>query len=133
MPEAQARALLQELGLRGRVRLERGGCADPAQAGQVVDQSPPPGQSLPTGSWVDITVCPAPSPTRRVEVPDLGGLEEAQARALLKNAGLGLVVARRVGCAEPQAAGRVIWQAPAAGQQAKRGQRVAVRVCRGGK
>jgi beta-lactam-binding protein with PASTA domain len=80
---------------------------------------------------VDITVCPALAPGRLVEVPDLQGLEEAQAKAALKAAGLGMHISRRLKCERQDLMGRVIQQTPPPGQQARLGQRVAVKICRG--
>jgi eukaryotic-like serine/threonine-protein kinase len=131
LPEAAARAELSQTGLRGRVRQEAGACQDPASAGLVVRQRPEPGQDLTPNSWVDITVCPSLAPGRRVEVPNLYGQDEAQARAALKAAGLGMHVKRRVKCERDGLMGKVICQLPPAGEQARLGQRVAVSICRG--
>ncbi len=131
LPEASARAELSRAGLRGRVHQEPGACQDPAAAGLVHRQHPEPGQGLPPNSWVDISVCPALAPGRRVEVPNLHGLEEAQARAALKAAGLRMQITRREKCERADHLGRVVCQSPPAGEQAGRGQRVKVRVCRG--
>lgn len=129
LAEAQARAALQEVGLRGRVRLARRDCA--GQAGAVVGQSPAAGQELAPGAWVDLIVCPPPSPARRVEVPDLRGMDESQAKALLKSAGLHLAVKKRPSCGQAGVAGSVLCQRPAPGQQLGRGRTVWVQVCRG--
>ncbi|MFH1035428.1 MAG: PASTA domain-containing protein [Pseudomonadota bacterium] len=131
LPEATARAELSRAGLRGRVHQEAGACQDPGSVGLVMRQRPEPGLGLPPNSWVDITICPELAPGRRVEVPHLIGLEEAQAKATLKAAGLGMRVTRRAKCQRQDLMGRVVQQSPAAGQQARRGQGVAVKICRG--
>jgi beta-lactam-binding protein with PASTA domain len=130
LPEVQARAELSKAGLRGRVHQESGACQDPATAGLVLRQRPEPDQDLPPNSWVDITICPPLAPGRRVEVPNLYGQDEVQARAALKAAGLSMQVTRRVKCERQDHMGRVVCQSPPAGEQARLGQRVAVRICR---
>lgn len=131
LAEASARAELSRAGLRGRVHQESAPCPDPAAAGLVLRQRPEPGVELPANSWVEISVCPQAPSGRRVEVPNLQGLDEAQAQAALKAAGLRMRVSKRVKCENPQLMGRVTCQSPPAGEQAQPGLRVAVRVCRG--
>jgi len=131
LTEALARAELSKAGLQGRVRQEAGHCQDPASAGLVLRQRPEPDQGLPPNSWVDITVCRRQATGRRLEVPNLHGLEEAQARAALAAAGLGLHITKREKCQRPDLLGRVVCQTPPAGEQARAGQRVKVRICRG--
>ncbi|MBI5522714.1 MAG: PASTA domain-containing protein [Desulfarculus sp.] len=131
LSEAAARAELSRTGLRGRVHQEPAPCADPAAAGLVVRQRPEPGAGLPANSWVEVAVCPQVPAGRRVEVPNLQGLDEAQAQAALKAAGLRMSVAKRLRCERPELMGKVTCQTPPAGEQARPGQRVGVRVCRG--
>ncbi|MBI4799807.1 MAG: PASTA domain-containing protein [Desulfarculus sp.] len=131
LSEAQARAELSRTGLRGRVHQESGPCPDPAAAGLVLRQRPEPGADLPASSWVEITVCPQAPSGRRVEVPNLQGLDEIQAQAALKAAGLRMHVTKRIKCERPERMGKVVCQMPPAGEQARPSQRVGVRVCRG--
>jgi serine/threonine-protein kinase len=131
LSEAAARDELQKAGLRGRVHQKPGPCPGPATAGLVVSQQPEPDQEVPAKSWVEISVCPPQATGRRVEVPLLLGLEEAQAQAALKAAGLRMQVTKRLKCSQPEKMNRVVGQDPPAGQQARPGQRVGLRICRG--
>src|SRR4029077_15820828 len=60
LPEAEARAKLQANFIVQKKTLI---VADPAAVGTVVAQSPDPGQKIPKGSTVTLTIGVAPAPT----------------------------------------------------------------------
>ncbi len=81
----EARASLEEAGLvLGEIGTQE--TAD-VQPGMVIALSPEPGSVVPRGSEVDIVLSAEPG---KVGIPDLAGVEQGQAHAMLQ--GLGLVV-----------------------------------------
>jgi eukaryotic-like serine/threonine-protein kinase len=111
-----ARAKLREVGLElGRVRE----VPSSEPAGQVVGQSPEPGLVLNVGDRVDIEVS-----NGGVLVPNVIGASEAQARAILTNAGFVVAVEQQVDNVSPP--GTVIAQAPEPGSQGRLGATVSI-------
>jgi beta-lactam-binding protein with PASTA domain len=94
-------------------------------AGTVVAQSPPQRQKVQKGSRVTLNVSKGPS---AVAVPDVVGLERAEAASALRDAGLTAVV-QTVPSQEPE--GTVVAQSPTAGTSVRAGSRVQVNVSEG--
>jgi beta-lactam-binding protein with PASTA domain len=83
LTEPDASTRLEETGLKtGKVTYE----VSEGRQGTVIKQSPPPGQSLPVGSQVDIVV----SKPKTIKAPDLTGMNRREAESLLKQTGLSL-------------------------------------------
>ena len=90
--------------------------------GQVVAQDPRGGAEANEGSTVRINVSKG---SDQVEVPDVVGLDQADAREQLGNLGLGTNV---VEVPSSQPAGTVVAQSPVAGSKARLGSRVRLNV-----
>jgi beta-lactam-binding protein with PASTA domain len=110
-------------GLRTAVRRRLG----PQAAGTVVAQRPDAGVEVARGSLLVLTVSRGPAP---VEVPDLIGLNQAQAGVRLAEVGLEPAFVR-VTSSKPS--GQVIAQRPRAGAGLAEGSKVHVTVSKGGK
>jgi eukaryotic-like serine/threonine-protein kinase len=82
-----------------------------APAGQVIAQSPLPGQHLPAGANVSVALS-AGRP--RALVPDVQGFNAERAQTLLRRAGFDVTQATQE---SPMAAGRVLRTEPGAGQE----------------
>ena len=95
------------------------------QEGRVVGQSTEAGEELEVGKRVVLTLSRGPEP---VDLPDVVGQQEGQARNTLENANLRVVVTRKYDTA---AAGTVIAQAPQAGQTVEQESTVTLTVSRG--
>jgi serine/threonine-protein kinase len=115
----EAASRLREDGL-GVIIRER---ASPEPVDTVVDQSPGAGQQVDEGSTVTLYV----SNGRLREVPDVVGLEQAEAEAELSDAGFNASV-RTVQVEEPDGDGRVISQTPSGGKERRRGDTVVITV-----
>jgi eukaryotic-like serine/threonine-protein kinase len=112
----QAQNALLEAGLRVRIREE---ASDDVAANRVISQNPEAGISVAQGTQVTITVSTGPA---RVEVPDVIGNTEAQARATLESRGLQVEVEY-----EPHSEnGTVLNQDPPRGTQVERGTTVTI-------
>jgi len=120
---AAAQAALQRAGLAARV------VRVPSQepAGTVVAQTPPAGSSIDRGETVRLNVSQGPSAPTTVEVPDVSGLDEADARTQLRAAGFGVQVIGEP-TEDPTQEGLVLRQEPAAAEPARRGSRVTIYV-----
>jgi len=92
-------------------------CSNTAAAGLVISQVPAAGEQAPYGSAVALSVSTGFCP---VMAPNLVGQTQAVAGGLLAAANLGIGVATQE-CSDTVAAGLVISQVPAAGEQAPRG------------
>jgi beta-lactam-binding protein with PASTA domain/tRNA A-37 threonylcarbamoyl transferase component Bud32 len=115
---ADARPLLTDAGLEiSEVREEPSD--DPE--GTVLEVQPPEGSEVDVGSSV---VLVASSGT--IEVPNVEGLPEAEATAILNQAGFQVLVNDEESAAEDP--GTVLFQAPAAGTEVSVGSRVAITV-----
>ena len=99
--------------------------SDDVRSGRVVETSPPAGATLERGSEVTLRVSRGPE---QVEVPDVTGDSEENARSALESAGLrvGKITREESG----EAAGTVIEQSPAAGQEVDKGGAVDLTVAR---
>ena len=102
-------------------------CSNSVAAGLVVSQTPGAGQQAPHGSSVALTVSTGPC---LVTVPDVVGQTQAAAGSALGGANLnsGTVTQQ---CSNSVAAGSVISQTPAAGEQAAFGSSVTLAVSTG--
>lgn len=99
----------------------------------VLDLSPEPGENLPLGQEIRLTVCMKEAATEEagtemVEVPELAGLGREGVQEALENAGL-LVNWAEV--ADDSPAGTVLGQEPAAGESVAAGTYVTVRISKG--
>jgi serine/threonine-protein kinase len=104
---AQARSVLQAAGLRIGEIDEVPNVAD---AGVIVATRPPTGATRPSGTPIGLVVSRGPADIR---VPDVVGLEQAEARRRIESAGLKLgSVSTRVARGRP---GLVLLQRPTAG------------------
>ncbi len=86
-------------------------CHDTVPAGSVISQSPAPGGSTVSGNTVNLVLSTGPC---NAVVPDVTGLQEAEAGTALESAGL-VVGQVSVQCSDTVEAGRVISHTPAAG------------------
>ena len=128
MTEEGAVTSLKQAGLKvGTVVSEQ---SDKGPAGTVIAQDPAAGTKIAEGSLVALTLSggASPSPSPSVEVPDVLGLQQADAAQKLTAAGLAVVVV-----SEPSltAAGEVVSQAPTGGVIAARGTTVTITVSTG--
>lgn len=111
-----ARAKLREVGLElGKVEQ----VASEEPEGQVLEQTPSAGTQLDAGTRVDIKVSNGTQ-----LIPDVQGRSEAQAKAILTNAGFEVVVEYAQDNVAPE--GTVISQAPEAGQPGRAGAIVSI-------
>ncbi|MEE8487238.1 MAG: PASTA domain-containing protein [Gemmatimonadota bacterium] len=106
-PEAEARRLIEEIGLEYTVR--RGLAHREAPEGTVLAQSPLAGQFARPGAPVDVTLSRGPEVHT---LPDVAGLSERQAGIVLERLGYDVEIERRE---DPMAAGRAVETRPAAG------------------
>ena len=101
----QARALLEQRNIRVRVRR----ISSNGPVGEVLEQSPAPGERLSADTVVVLTVSRASAP-EQVTVPLVEGRLRSEAASLLRRAGLGIEI-RTV--RSPQPEGTVVSQTPA--------------------
>jgi eukaryotic-like serine/threonine-protein kinase len=97
--------------------------SDDVRSGRVVETSPPAGTTLERGSEVTLQVSRGPE---QVEVPDVTGESEDNARSALES--VGLRVGKITQAESGEAPGTVIEQSPAAGEQVDKGAAVALTV-----
>jgi beta-lactam-binding protein with PASTA domain len=116
MPQDEAEQALEDAGFQTRVERV---FSDDVRNGRVVATSPPAGTTLERGSEVTLQVSRGPE---QVEVPDVTGDSEDNARSALEGAGLrvGEITREQSG----EAPGTVIEQSPAAGEQVDKGDAV---------
>jgi hypothetical protein len=120
--EAEAVRQARRVGLRTAIRRALG----PEAAGTVASQNPVAGLEVARGTLLVLTVSRGPAP---VEVPNLIGLNEAQAGVRLSEVGLETQVVR-VTSSEPS--GEVIRQRPRPGVGVQEGSTVRITVSEGG-
>jgi eukaryotic-like serine/threonine-protein kinase len=120
LQQDEAEQQLRDAGFEPRV--ERVFSSD-VRKGRVVDSSPPAGTTLERGSQVTLQVSRGPE---QVEVPDVTGDSEDNARSALE--GLGLRVGKITREESGEAPGTVIEQSPAAGEQVDEGSAVGLTV-----
>jgi serine/threonine-protein kinase len=113
MPQDEAEQALEDAGFQSRV--ERA-YSNEVRNGRVIGTSPPAGTTLERGSEVTLNVSRGPE---QVEVPDVTGGSEDNARSALEGAGLRVGnITREV---SDEAPGTVIEQSPAGGEQVDKG------------
>ncbi|MFJ5086834.1 Stk1 family PASTA domain-containing Ser/Thr kinase [Streptomyces sp. NPDC088674] len=116
--EAEAREELSDAGLDVKVAAERVFSQD-ADEGAVAKQSPGAGKRLAAGDTVTLTLSKGPD---LVEVPDVEGKQEDEAKGLLEDAGFEVKVSRWF-------LGHTVWdQSVSGGDTAPRGSTVTIRV-----
>lgn len=93
--------------------------------GRTVRTEPGAGTVVPNGSSVDLLISKG---SNTVQVPDLIGLQEAEARSAIENADLSAIVRERD---DPAPEGEVVSQAPPAGTELKKGDEVTIFVSSG--
>jgi eukaryotic-like serine/threonine-protein kinase len=121
MTERDATAALNEVGLIVRVNDEY---SESVAEGLVIRSDPPAGNQAVVGDTVLIVVSMGPAP---VQVPNLIGMTENQARQAVESLGLVLnVSATRQPVADPAQDGIVVAQVPNAGQTVNKGTTVTV-------
>jgi serine/threonine-protein kinase len=113
MPQDEAEQALEDAGFQSRVERV---FDDEVRNGRVVGTSPPAGTTLERGSEVTLQVSRGPE---KVEVPDVTGDSEDNARSALEGAGLRVGEITRE--ESDEAPGTVIEQSPAAGEQVAKG------------
>ncbi|HLF69343.1 MAG TPA: Stk1 family PASTA domain-containing Ser/Thr kinase, partial [Actinomycetota bacterium] len=122
----EAQRTLDAAGLKSiQDRLE---FSESVSEGNVISQDPPDGRKVPSGSKVNLVVSNGPE---RVEVPDLSGKTEEEARSALEDVGLTMGSVSSA-FSDSVAQGKVISQEPAAGVRVDRNRSVDV-VVSGGK
>jgi beta-lactam-binding protein with PASTA domain len=124
MSDAKAREKLTELGFRPRLDSERP--SDSFPAGTVIWQDPPAGTVLEPNSVVQLVLSSGPT---LVAVPDVIGLDVAQASKIMIAAGVRMGVVDSTSSSQDQ--GVVVATRPAAGVGRPRGAAVALVVSRG--
>jgi serine/threonine-protein kinase len=115
----EAASRLREEGLGVIIRERASG--EPVDT--VVDQGPAAGQQVDEGSTVTLFV----SNGRLREVPDVVGLDQAEAEAEIKDAGFNVSV-RTAPVEEPDGDGRVLSQTPSGRKERQRGETVVITV-----
>ena len=121
-PQVEAVAMITEAGLKPEIREE----ASEAEEGLVFQQTPAPNERVEKGSTVTLLVSRG---TAGVEVPDVVGESETEARRLLEDAGFSVVVTEQASRDQPD--GTVLTQDPQAGQTAPEGSPVTIVVSSG--
>jgi len=118
--QSSAEALITSAGLVvGTVTTQ---CDNVIPVGQVISQNPVAGASVQPGSAVDLVVSTGPCPVT-VTVPDVVGLDQTSAEALITSAGLVVGTVYQF-CSPSVPAGEVFGQSPAAGTQVAPGSAV---------
>ncbi len=116
MPQDEAEQALEDAGFKTRVERV---FSDDVRNGNVVGSSPPAGTTLERGSEVSLQVSRGPE---QVEVPDVTGDSQDNARSALE--GVGLRVGKITREESDEAPGTVIEQSPAAGEEVDKGDAV---------
>ena len=126
LTSSDAVSALREAGLKSRIRQ----VTSSERRGTVVDQVPAEGTTVVEGSTVALEVANQPKrpPVERVAVPDVVGSSAATARADLRGAGF---TVSSVTVVSDEPAGTVIEQAPRAGIELRKGERVTLTVSAG--
>jgi beta-lactam-binding protein with PASTA domain len=125
----EAEFLLNRLGLSARRLPAAEGCSLPDQLNRVRAQYPQAGTMVSRGSAVGLHTCPPLLFSPWQEVPDMNGLNLAQARHLAQTLGLKLRVSYHPDCYDPFRQGVVIAQKPEPGSAVKRGGLLIARIC----
>jgi serine/threonine-protein kinase len=101
--------------------------ASDKEVGRVIDQNPDPNEMVTQGSTVELSVSAGPD---TVEMPDLTGYTQDEAKTALTNLGLKLGSVTQVDN-KPEDKGKVIGTKPAAGQSVAVGSAVDLNVSSG--
>ncbi len=120
MPRRQAEQRLEDAGFESEVERE---FSDEVDEGRVISSSPSEGTTVELGTTVTLRVSRGPEP---VQVPDVVGDTEENARSALEAAGLTVETSDQV--SEDQEPGTVLEQDPAAGAEVRRGSTVTITV-----
>jgi serine/threonine-protein kinase len=126
MTQEEATAELAGIGFSLEVADERNDLSAPA--GTILAQDPDPGTEERRGGSVAVTVSAGPA---TVEVPQVVGLEETEAIALLEGDPYHFAIALDEGFSDTAPAGVIRAQAPEEGGQLRQGDRVAINVSLG--
>jgi serine/threonine-protein kinase len=97
--------------------------SDRVDAGKVISTDPPPGQSASKGAPINVVVSSGATP---IEVPDVGGMLEADARDKLQ--GNFIVQKKTIIVADPAAVGTVVAQSPDPGSKIPKGSTVTLTI-----
>jgi serine/threonine-protein kinase len=97
--------------------------SDRVDAGKVISTDPPAGQSASKGAPITVVVSNGATP---IEVPDVNGLLEADARDKLQ--GNFIVQKKTIVVADPDAVGKVVAQSPDPGQKIPKGSTVTLTI-----
>jgi serine/threonine-protein kinase len=116
--QGAAEDAMREAGFKTDVRREP---SDSVPEGRVISTSPPENSQLEKGRTVVLVVSSGPE---QVEVPDVTGRSEDEARSALEDAGLGADVTREESSDEEP--GTVLRQDPAAGERVDEGSSVGI-------
>lgn len=125
-PIAEATEKIEDAELM--VRIEEVFSAD-VEAGLVIAQSPQAGKRVESGTEVALSVSRGPEPAANIQVPDVVGRTQVDARTRLEQAGLTVRIVQTHH--ENVPAGKVIAQSPGGGSGVARGTAVAIVVSRG--
>lgn len=126
----EASTRLRQLGLIPRRLSPPEECTQPMQLNRVLDQRPEAGALLRTGGVVSLVSCQPTIIDLNRQVPDLSGMELAEAKILLQRLGLKLRVLYKNDCFELFLQNKIVEQTPAPQSVVKRGSLVWVRICR---
>lgn len=101
--------------------------SDTVQAGYVINTDPEPGEEIATGSTVTVIVSSGPANTNK-KVPDLTGMTQSAAKALLESMGLQLGEVTQEESDKPE--GTVIGQTVAEGTEVAEGTKVGITIAK---
>ncbi|MFD1832021.1 Stk1 family PASTA domain-containing Ser/Thr kinase [Streptomyces desertarenae] len=124
LTEAEAKRVVEEAGLEWRIAREH---SDTVERGRVASSDPGRGERIRTNGTVTLTVSEGPE---RVEVPDVAGEALADARRLIKEAGLEPGMVTREFSRDVER-GSVVRTDPGAGSARRPGTAVALTVSKG--
>ena len=126
-----AQRQLLALGLTARRLPPKQECQEQWRVNQVLEQRPEAGALLARGSGVALITCQPAIIDNNREVPDLSGLNYAQAKQLLQKMSLHLRVVYKDSCLDPFLQNTIIEQEPEPKSIVRRGSVVFAIICRG--
>ncbi len=126
----QAATRLSGLGLVARRVEPENDCGNQRQLNRVLRQRPEAGELVPLESVVTLVTCPPVIVNINRQVPDLKGLDMAQAKILLRGMDLKLRVGYQSNCTEPFLQNKIVSQHPEPLSTVRRGSLVQVLICR---
>ena len=121
---------LRSLGLKALRIAPPEDCAQERMLNRVLSQRPEAGTLLKPGSSVTLVTCQPALINKTRQVPNLNGMELAEAKMLLQKLDLKLRVIYKNDCFEAFSQNKIVDQQPAAMSMVKRGALVWVRICR---